>query len=90
MSSPAAQKARRLVDHFAGFTAPDNGAPCGLFPTPARQDSSMLVPLAAADCLLIRVPHAPPAREQPVRHLQARPVMVSCCAPTVRRPPLRE
>jgi hypothetical protein len=22
----------------------------------------MLVPLAAADCLLIRVPHAPPAR----------------------------
>jgi hypothetical protein len=62
MSSPAAQKARRLVDHFAGFTAPDNGALCGLFPTPARQDSSMLVPLAAADCLLIRVPHAPPAR----------------------------
>ena len=26
------------------------------------QDSSMLVPLAAADCLLIRVPHAPTAR----------------------------
>jgi molybdopterin molybdotransferase len=26
------------------------------------QDSSMLTPLAAADCLLIREPHAPPAR----------------------------
>jgi molybdopterin molybdotransferase len=26
------------------------------------QDSSMLAPLAAADCLLIRAPHAPPAR----------------------------
>jgi molybdopterin molybdotransferase len=25
------------------------------------QDSSMLVPLAAADCLLVRAPHAPPA-----------------------------
>jgi molybdopterin molybdotransferase len=26
------------------------------------QDSSMLAPLAAAGCLLIREPHAPPAR----------------------------
>jgi len=31
--------------------------------TPAPlQDSSMLVPLAAADCLLIRPPHAPAAK----------------------------
>jgi molybdopterin molybdotransferase len=28
----------------------------------AMQDSSMLVPLAAADCLLVRAPHAPAAR----------------------------
>jgi molybdopterin molybdotransferase len=34
-----------------------------LIATPFRlQDSSMLVPLAQADCLLIREPHAPPAR----------------------------
>jgi molybdopterin molybdotransferase len=34
-----------------------------LVATPFRlQDSSMLVPLAQADCLLIREPHAPPAR----------------------------
>jgi molybdopterin molybdotransferase len=37
--------------------------PDGLVATPfPTQDSSMMVPLAKADCLLIREPHAPPAK----------------------------
>jgi molybdopterin molybdotransferase len=39
-----------------------NGA-SGLVATPfAAQDSSMMAPLAKADCLIIREPHAPPAK----------------------------
>ena len=35
----------------------------GLVATPFPvQDSSMMAPLAKADCLLIREPHAPPAK----------------------------
>jgi molybdopterin molybdotransferase len=37
---------------------PDGSSVATPFPT---QDSSMLVPLAAADCLVIRAPHAPAA-----------------------------
>jgi molybdopterin molybdotransferase len=40
--------------------SPGGGAPIAT-PLPV-QDSSMLAPLAKADCLLIREPHAPPAR----------------------------
>ena len=44
--------ARREAERFAD----------SLVATPfAQQDSSMLVPLAAADCLVIRAPHAPAA-----------------------------
>jgi molybdopterin molybdotransferase len=43
----------------ARFTVRANGAPVV---TPfAVQDSSMMTPLAKADCLLIRNPYAPPA-----------------------------
>ena len=38
---------------------PDGTAVATPFPV---QDSSMLVPLAAADCLVIREPHAPAAK----------------------------
>jgi len=39
------------------------GADGALVATPAPvQDSSMLTPLAQADCLLIRPPYAPPAK----------------------------
>jgi len=38
----------------------DNGGDGGLLVTPfSRQDSSMLAMLAAADCLIVRAPHAP-------------------------------
>jgi molybdopterin molybdotransferase len=40
-------------------TGPDGSQIATALPV---QDSSMLVPLAEADCLLIREPHAPPAR----------------------------
>ena len=40
-----------------------NGSADGLVATPfAIQDSSMMAPLAKADCLLIRAPLAPPAK----------------------------
>jgi molybdopterin molybdotransferase len=43
----------------ASLTRQDDGT---LVATPFPvQDSSMLVPLAAADCLVVRAPHAPPA-----------------------------
>jgi molybdopterin molybdotransferase len=44
----------------ASLTAGADGSPVAT-PFPV-QDSSMLVPLAAADCLLIRAPHAPAAK----------------------------
>jgi molybdopterin molybdotransferase len=49
------------ADYLRATLAPGpNGLPVA---TPAPvQDSSMLVPLARADCLLVREPHAPPAK----------------------------
>ena len=49
------------ADYLRATLAPDpDGIPVA---TPARvQDSSMLVPLAQADCLLVREPHAPAAQ----------------------------
>ena len=48
------------ADYLRAMLAPD---PDGLLiATPFTvQDSSMLVPLARADCLLVREPHAPAA-----------------------------
>ena len=43
----------------ATLTPGPDGAVATPFP---QQDSSMLVPLAKADCLLVREPHAPAAR----------------------------
>ena len=53
--------------------------------TPVRsQDSSLLAPLAEADCLLVRPPHAPAvARRRPRAHPAAR--FLRLCAQT-RRP----
>ena len=52
------------IDRGGTFTdvvarRPDGSPVATPFPT---QDSSMLVPLAAADCLVVRAPHAPAAR----------------------------
>src|SRR6266567_2135084 len=48
------------ADYLRAILAP--GPDGGLLATPLPvQDSSMLAPLAKADCLLIREPHAPPA-----------------------------
>ena len=48
------------ADYLRATLALRDGRPVAT-PFPA-QDSSMLVPLAAADCLLIRAPHAPAAK----------------------------
>jgi molybdopterin molybdotransferase len=49
------------ADYLRATLAPGpDGVPIA---TPAPvQDSSMLIPLARADCLLVREPHAPPAK----------------------------
>jgi molybdopterin molybdotransferase len=48
------------ADYLRATLAPGDGVPVATpFPT---QDSSMLVPLAAADCLLVREAHAPAAK----------------------------
>ena len=49
---------------------PDAPARTALVATPLPpQDSSMMAPLAKADCLVIRAPHAPAAAAgQPLRH----------------------
>jgi molybdopterin molybdotransferase len=48
------------ADYLRATLTPRDGTPVATpFPT---QDSSMLVPLAAADCLVIRAPHAPAAK----------------------------
>jgi molybdopterin molybdotransferase len=49
------------ADYLRAVLAPgSDGLPVA---TPAKmQDSSMLAPLALADCLLVRAPHAPPAK----------------------------
>jgi molybdopterin molybdotransferase len=46
------------ADYLRATLAPGNDGIAVATPAPV-QDSSMLVPLAAADCLLVRAPHAP-------------------------------
>jgi molybdopterin molybdotransferase len=48
-------------DYVRSTLAPSTGGLPRVTPL-APQDSSMLSTLAAADCLLIRPPHAPPGR----------------------------
>jgi molybdopterin molybdotransferase len=49
------------ADYLRATLVADSGAVATAVPFPV-QDSSMLVPLANADCLLIREPHAPAAK----------------------------